>query len=48
MESDQLIEPIKTKGAELAISGIVDLSELAVSWGGMPRIVFESVQNILL
>lgn len=47
-EAEQLIGSIKAKGAKLAIPGIVDLSELAVSQDGVARIVLESVQDMLL
>ncbi|MEQ0584258.1 recombinase family protein [Pantoea dispersa] len=47
-EAEKLIGSIKAKGAKLAIPGIVDLSELAVSQDGVARIVLESVQDMLL
>lgn len=44
------ILPLSTrdKGARLAIPGLVDLSELVVENNGIPRLVFESVQELLL
>lgn len=47
-EAEQLIGSIKAKGAKLAIPGIVDLSELAISQDGIAKIVLESVQEMLL
>lgn len=47
-EAEHLIDLIKARGAKLAIPGIVDLSELAASLGGVARIVLESVQDLLL
>lgn len=47
-EAEQLIGAIKAKGARLAIPGIVDLSELAASVEGVPRIVIDAMQEMLL
>lgn len=48
VEAEQLIESIKSKGAKLAIPGIVDMSELAAESDGVTRIVIDSVQTMLL
>ncbi|WP_395398730.1 recombinase family protein (plasmid) [Pseudoduganella sp. UC29_106] len=47
-EAEQLIFTIRDKGARLSIPGIVDLSELAAEHEGIPKIVLESVQEMLL
>ena len=47
-EAEQLVAKIRSKGAKLAVPGIVDLSDLAVASEGMPKIVLESVQEMLL
>lgn len=47
-EAEQLVAAIKAKGAQLAVPGIVDLSELAAGADGVAKIVLESVQTMLL
>lgn len=47
-EAEQLVASIRTKGAKLAIPGLVDLSELAAESEGIGKIVLESVQELLL
>ncbi|HBQ2197026.1 TPA: recombinase family protein [Klebsiella pneumoniae] len=47
-EAEQLVEAIRAKGARLAVPGIVDLSELAAVAQGVPRIVLDAVQDMLL
>ncbi|CAM3553511.1 Resolvase (plasmid) [Xenorhabdus nematophila ATCC 19061] len=47
-EAEKLIASIRGKGARLAVPGIVDLSELAAEADDTPRIVLESVQELLL
>jgi DNA invertase Pin-like site-specific DNA recombinase len=47
-EAESLVNAIKSKGAKLAIPGVVDLSELAESSSGVAAIVLESVQQLLL
>lgn len=47
-KAEQLIGPIKAKGAKLTIIGTVYLSELAINKDGVARIVLESVQDMLL
>jgi len=48
VEAERLIEAIQSKGARLAVPGIVDLSELADAADGVAKIVIESVQTMLL
>lgn len=47
-EAEQLVASIRTKGAKLAVPGVVDLSEIAAAADGVARIVLESVQELLL
>lgn len=47
-EAEQLIDAIKSKGARLAVPGVVDLSELASAADGMAKVVLESVQDMLM
>lgn len=47
-EAEKLIEAIRTKGAKLAIPGIIDLSELSEESEGISKIVLEAIQNMLL
>jgi len=47
-EAEQLVKSIRTKGAKLAVPGLVDLSDLAAAADGVARIVLESVQELLL
>ncbi|MFZ2391182.1 recombinase family protein [Rhodoferax sp.] len=47
-EAEALIAAIQAKGARLAVPGVVDLSELAAAAEGVPRIVLEAVQDMLL
>lgn len=47
-EAEQLVASIRTKGAKLAVPGLVDLSDLAAAADGVARIVLESVQELLL
>jgi len=47
-EAEQLVESIRTKGAKLAVPGLVDLSDVAAAADGVARIVLESVQELLL
>lgn len=48
IEAERLVEAIKSKGARLAIPGIIDLSELANTSDGITKIVLEAVQDMLL
>jgi DNA invertase Pin-like site-specific DNA recombinase len=47
-EAEKLIASIRSKGAKLAIPGLVDLSELAADSDGIAKVVLESVQELLL
>ena len=47
-EAEQLVASIRTKGAKLAVPGLVDLSEFAAAADGVARIVLEAVQELLL
>lgn len=47
-EAEALIAAIQAKGARLAVPGVVDLSELAAGAEGVPKIVLEAVQEMLL
>jgi DNA invertase Pin-like site-specific DNA recombinase len=47
-EAEQLVASIRTKGAKLAVPGLVDLSDFAAGTEGVARIVLESVQDLLL
>ena len=47
-EAEQLVAAIRAKGARLAVPGIVDLSELAATAKGVPRVVIDAVQDMLL
>jgi DNA invertase Pin-like site-specific DNA recombinase len=47
-EAEKLVASIRSKGAKLAVPGIVDLSDLAAEAHGVTRIVLESVQELLL
>jgi len=47
-EAERLIATIRAKGAQLAIPGVVDLSELAATSEGLAKVVLESVQDMLL
>jgi DNA invertase Pin-like site-specific DNA recombinase len=47
-EAEQLVGSIRTKGARLAVPGLVDLSDLAAETDCVAKIVLESVQELLL
>ena len=47
-EAERLVASIRAKGANLAVPGLVDLSEVADSAEGVARIVLEAVQELLL
>jgi DNA invertase Pin-like site-specific DNA recombinase len=47
-EAEQLVASIRSKGAKLAVPGVIDLSDLAADTDGVARIVLESVQALLL
>lgn len=48
VEAEQLVASIRSKGAKLAIPGLVDLSDFAAEADGISKIVLESVQELLL
>ena len=47
-EAQRLVGSIRSKGARLAVPGLVGLSEFATAADGVARIVLESVQELLL
>ena len=47
-EAEQLVASIRSKGAKLAVPGLVDLSNFATEADGVAKIVLESVQELLL
>jgi DNA invertase Pin-like site-specific DNA recombinase len=47
-EAERLIQAIQSKGARLAVPGVVDLTELTGQADGVAKIVLESVQAMLL
>jgi DNA invertase Pin-like site-specific DNA recombinase len=47
-EAEQLVTSIRSKGAKLAVPGLVDLSDFASAAEGVAKIVLESVQELLL
>ncbi len=47
-EAENLIHTIKSKGARLAIPGLVDLSEISKDLTGMSKIVVDTIQELLL
>lgn len=47
-EAERLVATIKATGAKLSVPGVVDLSELSADAQGVPKIVLESVQDMLL
>lgn len=47
-DAQKLIASIRAKGAKLAVPDVVDLSTLAQSVDGVPKLVMEAVQELLL
>lgn len=47
-EAEKLVAAIRSKGARLAVPGVVDLSDLAAGADGVAKIVLESIQDMLL
>ncbi|MGF0213967.1 recombinase family protein [Acinetobacter baumannii] len=47
-EAENLIESIRSKGARLAIPGLVDLSEISKDLSGMSKIIVDTIQELLL
>lgn len=48
VEAERLVASIRSKGAKLAVPGVVDLSELVADAQGVAKVVLESVQEMLL
>ena len=47
-EAERLVASIKSKGARLAVPGVIDLTELTADAQGVAKIVLESIQAMLL
>jgi hypothetical protein len=47
-EAERLVASIRTKGARLAVPGVVDFTDFANAADAVTRIVLESVQELLL
>ncbi len=47
-EAEKLVSSIRSKGARLAVPGLVDLSEITARVDGIAKIVLASVQELLL
>lgn len=47
-EAEKLVATIRSKGARLAVPGVVDLSDIAAGVDGVAKVVIESVQEMLL
>lgn len=47
-EAQRLVDSIRSKGAKLAVPGVVDLSEFVDEADSIAKIVLESVQEMLL
>lgn len=47
-EAESLVAAIRSKGAKLAVPGLVDLSDLAAESEGVSKIVLEAVQELLM
>lgn len=47
-ESEQLIKQIRSKGARLAIPGVVDLTEVSVGQDGPAKILMDGMQDMLM
>lgn len=47
-EAEQLVSTIRSRGARLAVPGVVDLTDLTAGADGIARIVLQSVQEMLL
>ncbi len=48
IDAEKLVASIRAKGAKLSVPGVIDLSEIAENFKGVPRIVLKSVQKLLL
>ena len=47
-EAERLVQSIRAKGAQLAVPGLVDLSDFTAEADGVARIVLEAVQELRL
>jgi len=47
-EAEQLVATIRSKGARLAVPGVVDLSDLSDSTTGVAKVILEQMQELLL
>lgn len=47
-EAERLVASIRAKGARLAVPGLVDLSEFSAEAKGVPKVVLDAVQDLLL
>ncbi len=47
-EAERLVAAIREKGARLVVPGVVDLSEVVSESSGVPRVVLEAVQEMML
>jgi DNA invertase Pin-like site-specific DNA recombinase len=47
-EAVKLIDSIKSKGARLAIPGLVDLSDISKDLSGMSKIVVDAIQELIM
>jgi DNA invertase Pin-like site-specific DNA recombinase len=47
-DAEKLVETIEDKGARLVVPGVVDLSDLVADANGVPKIVLEALQKMLL
>lgn len=47
-EAEKLVQAIRSKGAKLAVPGLIDLSDLTSTADGMAKIVLEALQELLL
>jgi len=47
-DAECLIQTIRSKGARLAVPGVIDLSDLVTDADGVTKVVLESVQDMLL
>jgi hypothetical protein len=47
-EAEKLVATIRSKGARLAVPGVVDLRDVTEGANGVAKIVLESIQDMLL
>ena len=48
IEAEQLVATIRSKGARLAVPGVVDLTDLSGSTEGVAKVILEQMQELLL